>query len=325
VNKRQDRRKQGQRKQARRKAATGRAHAPAPAPSRVVAGAVSAELAVPPAIRRPPYAASAALQSAVAPGELVDRMRAACRAAREVLDETGAAVAPGVTTDHLDRVAHAGYLRRGGYPSTLRYRGYPKSICTSVNEVICHGIPDDRPLRAGDIVNVDVTIYLDGVHGDCSATFAVGEIDEESATLVAVTSEAMWRGIAQVRAGAPIHDIGRAIQAHAEAYGFGVVRTFVGHGIGTEFHTAPSIPHYYDPNANQPMIAGTTFTIEPMINAGGWQVGTIWPDGWTAPTRDGTRSAQFEHTVLVLPDGVDVLTAWPDEIERELAGNAATA
>ncbi len=314
-------RRQDKRKQLRRKAATapGARVDLARDPGRVRAGRISPELAVPPGIRRPPYALDpASLQGATPPGDFIERMRAAGRAAREVLDETGAAVAPGVTTDELDRIAHAAYLARGGYPSTLRYRGYPKSVCTSVNEVICHGIPDDRPLVEGDIVDIDVTIYLDGVHGDCNATYAVGAIDDDSARLIEVTHESMWHGIAQVRGGEPLHNVGRAIQRHAEPHGFGVVRTFVGHGIGTEFHTAPSVPHYYDPTANQPMVAGTTFTIEPMINLGGWEVGTIWPDGWTAPTRDGSRSAQFEHTVLVLPDGVDVLTAWPHETARWL-------
>jgi methionyl aminopeptidase len=307
-------RRQDKRKQDRRRAAittTPRATA------RVRPGLVSAELAVPTAIRRPPYALEpGTLASALAPGDRDQRMRAAGRAAREVLDEVGAAVAPGVTTDTLDRIAHDAYIARGGYPSTLRYRGYRKSVCTSVNEIICHGIPDDRQLVEGDIVNVDVTIYLDGVHGDCSATFAVGAIDDESAELIRVTHECLWLGIAEVRAGARLNAIGRAIQTHAESHGFGVVRTFVGHGIGAEFHTTPSVPHYYEPRADELILAGTTFTIEPMINVGGWQVGAIWPDGWTAPTLDGSRSAQFEHTLLATPTGVEVLTAWPDELDR---------
>jgi methionyl aminopeptidase len=307
-------RRQDRRKQDRRRAASRSATLEATA-TRVRAGRLSPELAVPVDVPRPPYAAGpGSLSSAVPPGEFADRMRAAGRAAREVLDEVGAAVAPGVTTDTLDRIAHASYLARGGYPSTLRYRGYPKSICTSVNEVICHGIPDDRPLAEGDIVNVDVTIYLDGVHGDCSATFAVGAIDNESDRLVRVTHESLWHGIRAVRPGAPLNSIGRAIQTHAETHGFGVVRTFVGHGIGAEFHTSPSVPHYYDPRCDEPIVAGWTFTIEPMINAGGWQVGPIWPDGWTAPTADGERSAQFEHTLLVGANSVEVLTAWPHEI-----------
>ncbi len=317
--------RQDKKRQERRRSGTAASASSSARSSRAVrAGRVSAELAVPAGIRRPPYAVEpGSLQSALPPGDFVERMRAAGRAAREVLDEVGAAVAPGVTTDALDRIAHAAYLARGGYPSTLRYRGYPKSVCTSVNEIICHGIPDDRALMAGDIVDVDVTIYLDGVHGDCNATYAVGEVSDDDARLMSVTHESMWRGIAQVRGGAPLNAIGRAIQEHAEAHGFGVVRTFVGHGIGTEFHTPPSVPHFYDPDADQPMVAGSTFTVEPMINAGGWEVGTIWPDGWTAPTRDGSRSAQYEHTLLVTATGVEVLTAWPDEVERWLGSSTS--
>jgi methionyl aminopeptidase len=181
-----------------------------------------------------------------------------------------------------------------------------------VNEIICHGIPDDRALVDGDIVNCDVTIFLDGVHGDTNATFLVGDVDEVGRQLVQVTFESMWRGIEAVRPGARVHDIGRAIQEHAEAAGFGVVRAFVGHGIGTEFHTAPSIPHYFDPRSDQVLEPGTTFTIEPMITEGSWEIGRIWGDGWTAPTRDGSRCAQFEHTVLVTGTGVEVLTAPAD-------------
>lgn len=310
-------RRQDKRKQERRRAAPRTTTLEPPA--RVRPGRISPELPVPTAIRRPPYAAEPGqLASAVPPGEFADRMRAAGRAAREVLDEVGAQIGPGVTTDSLDRVAHAAYLSRGGYPSTLGYRGYPKSICTSVNEVVCHGIPDDRPLVEGDIVNVDVTIYLEGVHGDCSATFAVGEIDDASSLLVRVTHESLWHGIRAVRTGAPLNAIGSAIQAHAEVHGFGVVRTFVGHGIGTEFHTAPSVPHYFDPRCDEPILAGSTFTIEPMINTGGWQVGAVWRDGWTAPTADYSRSAQFEHTLLVGSGGVEVLTAWRHEVEAWL-------
>jgi methionyl aminopeptidase len=280
----------------------------------VRAGRVGPPRPVPDGIPRPPYAPDApALVPAVPPDERTDRMRAAGRAAREVLLELAAAVAPGVTTDELDRICHEACLARGGYPSPLHYKGFPKSLCTSVNEVICHGIPDDRPLADGDIVNCDVTIYLGGVHGDCNATFLVGDVDETGRRLVEVTREALWAGIAAVRSGGRVHDIGRAIQQRAEADGFGVVRAFVGHGIGEEFHTAPSIPHYFDPYADTPLVPGMTFTIEPMITEGSWELGRIWPDGWTAPTRDLSRSAQFEHTVLVTPAGAEVLTLLPGE------------
>lgn len=241
-------------------------------------------------------------------------MRAAGAAAAEVLRVVGEQVAIGVTTEELDELAYDTYLKLGGYPSTLHYKGYTKSICTSVNEIICHGIPDDRPLTNGDIVNCDVTIYLDGVHGDTSATFLVGEVDPARAKLVEVTRQCMWRGIRAVRAGAPINEIGRAIQQHAESKGFSVVRTFVGHGISDVFHCAPSVPHYYDRDANDIMMPGDTFTIEPMINMGSWEVGRIWRDGWTAPTADGLPSAQFEHTLLVTATGAEVLTLGRDEV-----------
>jgi methionyl aminopeptidase len=235
-------------------------------------------------------------------------MRAAGRAAAEVLTVLGDAVAPGVTTEELDALAHDTYVKLGGYPSTLHYKGYEKSICTSVNEIICHGIPDDRPLVDGDIVNCDVTIFLDGVHGDTSATFCVGAVEPDLERLVRVTRQCMWRGIREVKPGARLNAIGRAIEEHAHANGFSVVRTFVGHGIGEGFHTTPSVPHFFDPRADEILQPGMTFTIEPMINAGGWRVGRIWDDGWTAPTADGSASAQFEHTLLVTRDGVEVLT-----------------
>jgi methionyl aminopeptidase len=242
--------------------------------------------------------------------DVLARMRVAGRVAAEVLAATGAAVAPGVTTDELDVVAHHAYLERGAYPSTLNYHGYPKSICTSVNEVICHGIPDDRPLQDGDIVNIDVTAYIGGVHGDCNATFYVGDVDDMSRRLVEVTRECRALGIGAVAPGRPISDVGRAIQAHAEKHGYGVVRTFVGHGIGEQFHTAPSVPHYYSPDATTVMQPGMTFTVEPMITLGTWRE-KMWNNGWTAVTADGKRTAQFEHTLVVTEDGAEVLTLEP--------------
>ncbi len=254
----------------------------------------------------------------VPPDEFADRMREAGRAAREVLLEVGAAVRPGITTDELDRICHDACVARGGYPSPLHYKGYPKSLCTSVNEIICHGIPDDRTLVDGDIVNCDVTIFLNGVHGDCNATSLVGDVDDVGRDLVRVTKEAMWKGIDAVRVGGRINDIGRAIQIHAEAHGFGVVRAFVGHGIGETFHTTPSVPHFYDPHSDTPIVNGMTFTIEPMITEGSWELGRIWSDGWTAPTRDLSRSAQFENTLLVTATGAEVLTPPSRRAAREL-------
>ena len=275
-------------------------------------GEVSPWRSVPANIVKPDYAFSGKPNGSrhknliKGPEQLV-RMRKACRAAREVLDEVAAMVRPGMTTDELDRLAHEGYLKRGGYPSTLNYHGFPKSVCTSVNEVICHGIPDSRVLLDGDIVNVDVTIYLDGMHGDCSATVAVGSIDEASKRLMAITQECMLLGIGTVRPGALIRDIGRAIESHAQDHGYGVVRAFVGHGIGELFHMDPQVPHYYDPAATFECKPGMTFTVEPMINLGTWKHES-WDDHWTAVTADRKRSAQYEHTILVTERGVEVLT-----------------
>jgi methionyl aminopeptidase len=252
------------------------------------------------------------------PALRVERIRRACRAAAEVLAEGGRAVRPGVTTDEIDAIVHEAYLARGGYPSTLNYHGYPKALCTSVNEVILHGIPDSRPLEDGDIVNLDVTIYLDGMHGDCSATFLVGHVDESSRRLVRVTREAMELGISAVKPGRPISDIGRAIERHAAANGYGVVRAFCGHGIGEDFHMEPQVLHYYEPRARTVMEEGMVFTVEPMLTQGPPEH-VVWSDGWTAATADGRRSAQFEHTVLVTRDGAEILTLASEGAPRERA------
>jgi methionyl aminopeptidase len=239
--------------------------------------------------------------------ELIERLRVAGRVAADVLRATSDALRVGVTTDELDAVCHQATIEHGAYPSPLNYHGYPKSICTSVNEVICHGIPDSRPLSDGDIVNLDVTVYLDGVHGDTSATFGVGHVDPQSERLMRVTKECLSLGMEAVRPGHPVNDIGRAIQRHAEEEGLGVVRSYCGHGIGEVFHSRPQIPHYYDTSATTVMEPGMTFTIEPMITLGTWRHVT-WDDGWTAVTADGRRTAQFEHTVAVTETGVEVLT-----------------
>jgi len=279
--------------------------------ARILAGRVSPVRPVPPEIGRPDYAVTGEprrwAEPMVKSPDVVARMRVAGRVAAEVLAETGAAVRPGITTDELDAICHEACIRRGAYPSPLNYRGYPKSLCTSVNEVICHGIPDDRPLGDGEIVNLDVTAYVDGVHGDTNATYLVGDVDDGSRRLVDVTAECLELGIGAVAPGRPISAIGKVIEAHATPHGFGVVRTFVGHGIGEHFHMEPSVPHYFSPSASTVIEPGMTFTIEPMITMGTWRE-RMWPDGWTAVTADGRRTAQFEHTLLVTQNGVEVLT-----------------
>ena len=283
----------------------------------VVRGELSPTRTVPPHIVAPDYALNgrpggSRHANLIKNPEQIARMRRACAAAQRVLEITKRAVHPGVTTDALDAIAHQACIDLGGYPSPLNYHGFPKSLCTSVNEVICHGIPDSRPLAEGDIVNLDVTIFLDGMHGDCSETVAVGEIDEASRTLMRVTHECMMLGIGAVKPGGMIRDIGRAIQAHAAAHRYGVVTAFVGHGIGELFHLDPQVPHYYDPAATFTIRPGMTFTVEPMINLG-TEKHESWDDGWTAVTCDRKRSAQYEHTLLVTEVGVEILTLPPGE------------
>jgi methionyl aminopeptidase len=239
--------------------------------------------------------------------ETIERMRAAGRIAAQALAEVGRHVAPGVTTDELDRVGHEFLIEHGAYPSTLGYRGYPKSLCTSLNEVICHGIPDDTEMVEGDIVNVDITAFIGGVHGDTNATFPVGEVDDESRLLIERTHEAMMRGIRAVAPGRPLNAIGRVIQSYARRFGYGVVRDFTGHGIGTTFHSGLIVPHFDDPDVHVIMEPGMTFTIEPMLTLGTIAY-DVWPDGWTAVTKDRRRTAQFEHTLVVTTDGYEILT-----------------
>ncbi|KAI8545363.1 hypothetical protein RHMOL_Rhmol07G0034000 [Rhododendron molle] len=218
--------------------------------------------------------------------------------AREVLDAAARVVRPGVTTDEIDDVVHEATIAAGGYPSPLNYHFFPKSCCTSVNEVICHGIPDARKLEDGDIVNVDVTVYYKGVHGDLNETFFVGNVDDASRQLVQCTYECLEKAIAIVKPGVRFREIGEVINRHASMAGFSVARSYCGHGIGELFHCAPNIPHYARNKAVGVMKAGQTYTIEPMINAGVWR-DRMWPDGWTDVTADGKHSAQFEHTLLV--------------------------
>ena len=235
-------------------------------------------------------------------------MRHAGQVAAEVLRLAGEMVAPGVTTEEIDIYVHDLFVERGAYPSTINYHGYPKACCTSVNEVICHGIPDSRALQDGDICNIDVTGFIGGVHGDTNATFFVGDVHPESRQLVQVTEECTWYGIEAVKPGRPLSDIGRAIEDHAKKYRYGVVRAFVGHGIGEQFHTDIQVLHYYDSRGTTIMRPGMTFTIEPMISMGDWHH-EMWDDGWTAVTVDRSRTAQFEHMLVVTETGAEVLTA----------------
>ena len=285
----------------------------------VRAGRVGERRAIPEGIAKPSYADTGVVdrwpEPTVKSPSVIERMRRAGREAADVLVAVAAAAGPGVTTDELDALCHRLVVQRGAYPSPLNYEGsvqpFPKSLCTSVNEVICHGIPDDRALVDGDIVSLDVTLFLDGVHGDTCLTVPVGNVDAESRRLIRVTRECLERAIEAVAPGRPLNVIGKAIQEHAEGAGFGVVRQFVGHGVGEMFHSGFYVPHYYDPGRREPLEPGMTFTIEPMITLGGWQA-RMWPDGWTAVTADGRRAAQFEHTLLVTDDGADILTTPTD-------------
>jgi methionyl aminopeptidase len=247
-----------------------------------------------------------------------EAMRRAGRLAAATLDFVTPFVVPGVRTDELDRRCHDFILAHGAVPAPLGYRGFPKSICTSVNHVVCHGIPGDKRLASGDILNIDVTVILDGWHGDTSRMFYVGEVGVRARKLCDVTYEAMMRGIEAVRPGVTLGEIGRAIQTHAEPHRFSVVRDFCGHGLGRVFHDAPSVLHYLD--ADNPTSAirlepGMFFTVEPMINAGDWQV-KILADGWTAVTRDRSLSAQFEHSVGVTETGFEIFTLSPAGLHR---------
>ena len=284
-----------------------------PMEGRVLQGVVSPMKSVPDHIVKPTYADDGIVdrwaEPRVKPAEMIERMRRAGAMASEILRLAGEIVRPGITTDEIDVFVHEATIERGAYPSPLNYHRYPKSVCTSVNEVICHGIPDSRPLQDGDIVNLDVTAYLDRVHGDTNATFLVGEVDPVSQGLVRVAEECMWHGIEAVRPGQPLSDIGKAIETHAKKHRMGVVRAFIGHGIGEQFHTDIQVLHYYDERASMIMRPGMTFTIEPMITLGAHQHKMVFDDDWTAVTADGRRTAQFEHTVLVTDDGVEVLTA----------------
>mmetsp|Transcript_48476 Transcript_48476/g.155060 ORF Transcript_48476/g.155060 Transcript_48476/m.155060 type:complete len:307 (+) Transcript_48476:407-1327(+) len=275
-------------------------------------GELSPKLEVPPHIMRPPYA-----DTGVSPPWLDDpqiqdeegikRMRAAGKLAAEVRDYAGTLAKPGVTTDFIDKEVHKMIVEAGAYPSPLNYGKFPKSVCTSVNECICHGIPDSRELVDGDIVNIDVTVFLEGYHGDTSRTFFVGEVAPEARKIVEVTKESLDAAIAVCKPGAPFKAIGAAIQVLADEHGYGVVRNFVGHGVGQSFHSGPAVLHYKNEHPGV-MVLGQTFTIEPMLTMGSIKE-RYWKDEWTVVTADGGLSAQFEHTLLITEGGVEILTA----------------
>ncbi len=246
----------------------------------------------------------------------IEAMREVSRLAAETLSAVGEIVRPGLTTEEINTFVHAHTLKQGARPAPLNYKGFPKSVCTSVNEVVCHGIPGERVLRDGDIINIDVTHIYKGFHGDTSATFYVGKVSEEARKVVEVARRGLALGIAQVKPGARLGDLGAAIQEFAEGQGCSVVRDFVGHGIGRTFHSDPQVYHYDNPAARTLLEPGMTFTIEPMVNIGSWEVDVL-DDDWTAVTSDGSLSAQFEHTVLVTETGVEVLT----ERNRPLANS----
>ncbi|MFF3567088.1 type I methionyl aminopeptidase [Nocardia jiangxiensis] len=277
----------------------------------LVPGVQSPTREVPRSIARPEYAwkktANEGHEPWVQTPETIEKMRIASKIAAQALQEAGKAVVPGALTDDLDRIAHEYMCDHGAYPSTLGYKGFPKSCCTSLNEVICHGIPDSTLIEDGDIVNIDVTAYIDGVHGDTNATFLAGDVDEEARLLVERTHEATMRAIKAVRPGRALNVIGRVIESYANRFGYGVVRDFTGHGVGPTFHSGLVILHYDQPAIESIIEPGMTFTIEPMINLGGIDY-EIWNDGWTVVTKDRKWTAQFEHTLVVTDTGAEILT-----------------
>lgn len=277
----------------------------------LTAGKLSPKRDVPAHIVRPPYVGKRSPDrykgSEIQSSEIIAAMRIAGQLAADAVQLAGKTALPGVTTDEIDRVVHEFLCDHGAYPSTLGYRGYPKSCCTSLNEVICHGIPDTTVIKDGDILNVDVTAYIHGVHGDTNSTFLIGDVDEESRLLVERTKEMLDRAIAVVAPGRQINVIGRVIEAYAKRFGYGVVEDFTGHGVHTVFHSGLIIPHYDDPGATTIMEAGMTFTIEPMITLGSIDY-DVWSDDWTITTKDKLRTAQFEHTLAVTETGAEILT-----------------
>ncbi|MBT5847887.1 MAG: type I methionyl aminopeptidase [Micrococcales bacterium] len=277
----------------------------------LVPGTISKQRAVPGSIARPEYVGRPAPAQHVGgdkyDDETIGRIRAASKLAAQALELVLSEAKPGVTTDFLDQIGHEFLCDSGAYPSTLGYRGYPKSLCTSLNEVICHGIPDDTVMEEGDIVNVDISAYLDGVHGDTNGTVIIGQADSEVELLVERTKEAMMRGIRAAKPGREVNIIGRAIETYAKRFNYGVVRDFTGHGVGTSFHSGLIIPHYDEPAYRDIIEPGMVFTVEPMLTLGS-QDWDMWNDDWTVTTKDKSFTAQFEHTVLITESGAEILT-----------------
>ncbi|KAI4313964.1 hypothetical protein L6164_026907 [Bauhinia variegata] len=274
-------------------------------------GRVSPRLPVPDHIPKPPYVGSNILpeissEHQIHDSEGISHMRAAGELAARVLNFAGTLVRPSLTTDEIDKAVHQMIIDAGAYPSPLGYGGFPKSVCTSVNECMCHGIPDSRQLQNGDIVNIDVTVYLNGYHGDTSKTFLVGDVSDAMKNLVKVTEECLEKGISVCKDGASFKEIGKIISEHAEKNGYAVVDRFVGHGVGKVFHSEPIIVHTRNDNPGC-MVEGLTFTIEPILTMGSTDCIT-WPDNWTAVTSDGSPAAQFEHTILITRTGAEILT-----------------
>ncbi|XP_008241506.1 PREDICTED: methionine aminopeptidase 1D, chloroplastic/mitochondrial isoform X1 [Prunus mume] len=274
-------------------------------------GKISPHRPVPDHIPKPPYVKSKKPPGIASGPEVHDEkgiecMRASGRLAAQVLEFAGTLVKPGIKTDEIDQAVHQMIIDNGAYPSPLGYGGFPKSVCTSVNECICHGIPDSRALEDGDIINIDVTVYLNGYHGDTSATFFCGDVDDEGRKLVQVTKECLDKAISICAPGAELKKIGKTIQEHADKYRYGVVRQFVGHGVGRVFHADPVVLHFRN-NESGRMVVNQTFTIEPMLTLGSFNP-VMWDDNWTVVTEDGSLSAQFEHTILITEDGAEILT-----------------
>ncbi|SNS46661.1 methionyl aminopeptidase [Micrococcales bacterium KH10] len=278
----------------------------------VTPGTISPRRPVPASIARPEYVDNPGPRpyegSDVVAPDVLEKIRVSSQIAAAALQEVGRSVRPGITTDELDRIGHEFLLDHGAYPSTLGYRGFPKSLCTSINEVICHGIPDSTVLEEGDIVNIDITAYKNGVHGDTNATFPVGTVSNEAALLIERTHEAMMRGIKAALPGREVNIIGRVIEKYAARFGYASVHDYTGHGVGEAFHTGLVIPHYDAAPQHATVIEpGMVFTVEPMLTLGvdEW---VIWDDDWTVVTRDRALTAQFEHTIVVTESGAEILT-----------------